>query len=260
MRSLLAALTVATTVLGTCAVNGAPLGAPKPTIVLVHGAFAESTSWNGVISRLEEDGYPVIAAANPLRSVRSDAASVAAVVRSVRGRVVLVGHSYGGPIITEAAQGNVNVVALVYVAGFLPLPGESSLSLSKEFPGSTLGDTLEQVTLPDGEEDLYILRAKFRAQFAADVPPAEAAIMAATQRPVTLSALGEASTIATWQSLPTYVVYGSADRNIPPALMRFMGERAHARKIVEIPGASHAVMVSHPTEVARLIEQAASAN
>jgi pimeloyl-ACP methyl ester carboxylesterase len=259
MRSLFAAFAAAATLLGTFAAKGASL-TPKPTIVLVHGAFADSTSWSGVISRLEHDGYPVIAAANPLRGVRSDAASVATLVRSVRGRIVLVGHSYGGPVITEAAQGNVDVVALVYVAGFLPLPGESSLSLSRQFPGSTLGDTLESVSLADGDEDLYISRPKFRAQFAADVPPAVAAIMAATQRPVTLSALGEPSTVSTWKSLPTYVVYGSADRNIPAAAMRFMGERAHARKIVEIPGASHAVMVSHPADVARLIEQAASGN
>jgi pimeloyl-ACP methyl ester carboxylesterase len=259
MRSLFAAFTAAATLLVTFAAKSAPV-TPKPTIVLVHGAFADSTSWSGVISRLEHDGYPVIAAANPLRGVHSDAASVATVVRSVRGRVVLVGHSYGGPIITEAAQGNADVVALVYVAGFLPLPGESSLSLSKQFPGSTLGDTLETVSLPDGDEDLYISRPKFGAQFAADVPPAVTAIMAATQRPVTLSALGEPSTASAWKSLPTYVLYGSADRNIPAAAMRFMGERAHARKIVEIPGASHAVMVSHPADVARLIEQAASGN
>lgn len=260
MRSLFAAFAAAAALFGTFAAEGATPRSPKPTIVLVHGAFADSTSWSGVISRLEHDGYPVIAAANPLRGVRSDAANVAAVVRSVRGRVVLVGHSYGGPIITEAAQGNVDVVALVYVAGFLPLPGESSLSLSKQFPGSTLGDTLVSVSLADGDEDLYISRPKFRAQFAADVPPAQAAIMAAAQRPVSLSALGEPSTVSTWKTLPTYVVYGSADRNIPAAAMRFMSERAHARKTVEIPGASHAVMVSHPADVARLIEEAASRN
>jgi pimeloyl-ACP methyl ester carboxylesterase len=260
MRSLLAGLAVAAALLGTSAAGSAPPPSPKPTIILVHGAFADSTSWSGVISRLEHDGYPVIAAANPLRGVRSDAASVATLVRSVRGRVILVGHSYGGPVITEAAQGNAEVVALVYVAGFLPLPGESSLSLSKQFPGSTLGETLQSVALPDGDEDLYISQSKFRAQFAADVPRGEAAIMAAAQRPVTLSALGEPSTVSTWQTLPSYVVYGSADRNIPAAVMRFMSDRAHARKVVEIPGASHAVMVSHPAEVAQLIEQAASGN
>jgi len=259
MRSPFAAFAAAAALLGTFAAEGKPL-TQKSTIVLVHGAFADSTSWSGVISRLEHDGYPVIAAANPLRGVRSDAASVSTLVRSVHGRVVLVGHSYGGPVITEAAQDNPDVVALVYVAGFMPLPGESSLSLSKQLPGSTLGDTLQSVALPDGDEDLYISRSKFRAQFAADVPPALAAVMAAAQRPVTLSALGETSTALSWKNLPTYVVYGSADRNIPAAVMRFMSQRAHARKVVEIPGASHAVMVSHPAEVARLIEQAASGN
>lgn len=260
MRSLIAGLAAAAALLGpTAAGSGQPLR-QKPTIVLVHGAFADSTSWSGVIARLEHDGYPVIAAANPLRSVRSDAASVATLVRSIHGPVVLVGHSYGGPVITEAAQGNAEVVALVYVAGFLPLPGETSLSLSTRSPGSTLGETLHPVALPDGDEDLYISRSKFRAQFAADVPIGEAAVMAAAQRPVTLSALGEPTTVSTWQKLPSYVVYGSADRNIPAAVMRFMSERAHARKVVEIPGASHAVMVSHPGEVAELIEQAASGN
>jgi len=233
-------------------------GQDKPTIILVHGAFAESSSWASVIAGLEKDGYRVIAAANPLRSVAGDAAAVSAVVRSVTGPVVLVGHSYGGPVITEAANGSANVKALVYVAGFAPEAGESSLSLSGKFPGSTLGTALIPVALPDGDEDLYIQPAKFRSQFAADVPAGQAAAMAVTQRPVTMSALGEPSRIASWKTLPTYMIYGSADRNIPAAVMKFMAERAHARKTVVVEGASHAVMVSHPNEVASLIEDAAS--
>lgn len=229
----------------------------KPTIILVHGAFAESSSWDPVIARLSKHGYRVIAAANPLRSVASDAASVASVVKSVPGPVVLVGHSYGGPVITEAANGNANVRALVYVAGFAPDTGESALTLSGKFPGSTLGDALAPVALPGGGTDLYIQPAKFHAQFAADVPAAEAATMAATQRPVTQAALAEPSGVASWKSLPSYMIYGSADRNIPPAVMKFMAERAHARKTVEIPGASHVVMLSHPTEVTAMIETAA---
>ncbi|NYT41448.1 alpha/beta hydrolase [Sphingomonas sp. R-74633] len=231
----------------------------KPVIVLVHGAFAESSSWEPVIARLEKDGYTVVAAANPLRGVAHDAVTVSGIVQSIKGPVVLVGHSYGGPVITEAANGNANVKALVYVAGFAPDAGESSLTLSSKFPGSTLGDTLTPIALPDGDEDLYIQTDKFHAQFAADVPAAKAAAMAATQRPVTLSALGEPSRTPSWKTLPSYMIYGTADRNIPAAVMKFMAERAHARKAIEVPGASHALMVSHPAEVAALIEDAAAA-
>jgi pimeloyl-ACP methyl ester carboxylesterase len=231
----------------------------RPTIVLVHGAFADASSWTGVITRLKRDGFEVVAAANPLRSVASDAASVSSVVQSIPGPVLLVGHSYGGPVITSAANGAANVKALVYVAGFLPDTGESSLTLSAKFPGSTLGNSLTTIALPDGDEDLYIQRDKFRAQFAADVALAQAAAMAATQRPITLSALGEPSGAAAWKRLPSYVIYGSGDRNIPAAVMAFMAERAHARKTVVLKGASHALMVSHPDQVASFIEDAARA-
>ncbi|NIJ21641.1 pimeloyl-ACP methyl ester carboxylesterase [Sphingomonas naasensis] len=248
----------ATLVAGAATAQTAP--APqKPTIVLVHGAFADSSSWEPVIAALGNDGYRVIAAANPLRSVAGDAASISAIVRSIGGPVVLVGHSYGGPVITEAANGNANVKALVYVAGFAPDTGESSLTLSGKFPGSTLGDALTPVALADGEEDLYIRPDKFHAQFAADVPAAQAAEMAITQRPITHSALAEPSGRAAWKLLPSYVIYGSADRNIPAAVMKFMAERAHARKTVVIEGASHALMLSHPGKVVALIEDAASA-
>ncbi len=230
--------------------------AGETTVVLVHGAFAESSSWGPVISRLEGDGYRVIAAANPLRGVASDAASVAAVVRSIEGPVVLVGHSYGGPVITAAAAGSANVKALVYVAAFAPDSGESSFMLSAKFPGSTLGDTLVSVPLPDGAEDLYIRPESFHAQFAADVPEAEAAVMAATQRPVTMSALQEASGKPAWKTIPSYMIYGTLDRNIPPAVMQFMAERAGARRTVVVEGASHALMVSHPESVASIIEDA----
>jgi pimeloyl-ACP methyl ester carboxylesterase len=231
----------------------------RPTIVLVHGAFAESASWNDVIAELGRDGYRAIAAANPLRGVASDAAAVAAVARSIPGEIVLVGHSYGGPVITEAANGLENVRALVYVAGFAPDTGESSLTLSAQFPGSTLGEALTPVPLPDGGTDLYIQPGKFHAQFAADVPADTASLMAATQRPVTEAALTEASGVASWKSLPSWMIYGSDDRNIPAAVMAFMAERAHARKTVVVEGASHALMVSHPREVAEIIEEAASA-
>jgi len=232
---------------------------PRPTIVLVHGAFAESSGWNGVISELTEAGYRTIAAPNPLRSVASDAASVAALIASIDGPVVLVGHSYGGPVITQAAIGQPNVVALVYVAGFAPDIGESSLTLSAMFPGSTLGEALQPVPLADGGQDLFIQIDKFHAQFAADVPAEEAALMAATQRPVTYAALAESTTEAAWKTLPSYFIYGSADLNIPPQVLAFMAERAGARETKELEGASHALMVSHPAEVAAVIIDAAEA-
>lgn len=238
-----------------------PLPAPKPTVVLVHGAFADSSSWNGVIKRLHDKGYTVIAAANELRSVKGDAASVRSLVKSIHGPVVLVGHSYGGPVISEAATGQDNVKALVYVAAFAPEVGENAAELSGRFPGGSLGSALAPpVELADGGKDLYIEQDKFHAQFAADVPAAQASLMAVGQRPVTDAALHEASTSAAWKSIPSWFIYGSADLNIPPAVQAFMAKRARSRKTVVIKGASHVVMVSHPAEVAALIEQAAQAN
>lgn len=233
---------------------------PKATVVLVHGAFADSSSWNGVIQRLHAKGYTVVAAANELRSVKSDAAEVASVLRSIHGPVVLVGHSYGGSVISAAASGLDNVKALVYVAAFAPDVGESAGELAGRFPGSSLGPALSPpVALASGGNDLYIQQDKFRAQFAADVPAAQAQLMAVGQRPITDIALHETSTSAAWKTIPSWFVYGSADLNIPPAAQAFMAERAHSRKTVVIKGASHVVMVSHPAEVAALIEQAAQA-
>ena len=233
---------------------------PKPTVVLVHGAFADASSWNGVIKRLHDKGYTVIAAANELRSVKGDAAAVSSLVKSIHGPVVLVGHSYGGPVISEAASGLANVKALVYVAAFAPDVGENAAELSGRFPGSSPGSALAPpVALADGGKDLYIEQDKFHAQFAADVPAAQASLMAVGQRPVTDAALHEASTSAAWKSIPSWFIYGSADLNIPPAAQAFMAKRAHSRRTVVIEGASHVVMVSHPAEVAALIEQAARA-
>ncbi|MTV37564.1 alpha/beta fold hydrolase [Duganella radicis] len=254
------------TLLGAAAMAGA-LALPaafaadaKPTVVLVHGAFADSSSWDGVTARLEQDGYTVIGAANPLRSVKSDAAAVAAVVNSVNGPVVLVGHSYGGSVISAAAAGAGNVKALVYVAAFAPEAGETAVGLSGKFPGSTLGPTLAPpVALADGGKDLYIQQAKFHSQFAADVPEAKARLMAAGQRPITDAALNEAAPAPAWKTIPSWFVYGKADKNIPAAALEFMARRANAKKTVAIAGASHVVMTSHPAEVAQLIEEAAGA-
>ena len=232
----------------------------KPTILLVHGAFADSSSWNGVVNILKKDGYPVIAASNPLRSLKGDAQSVADLLASIKTPVVLVGHSYGGPVITEAAYGNPHVKALVYVAGVAPEAGESTADLSGRFPGGTLGPTLAPpVPLADGGKDLYIQQDKFHAQFAADVSNADARLMAATQRPVTEAALNEKSTEPAWKTIPSWFVWGDKDKNIPPQAQVFMAERAHAKAAIAVKGASHVVMVSNPKVVADLIEKAAAA-
>ncbi|WP_454818960.1 alpha/beta fold hydrolase [Labrys neptuniae] len=257
MRNLLRILTLST-LLVPASNASAEVIANRPTIILVHGAFAESSSWNGVITDLAKQGYRTIAAANPLRSVAGDAAGVSALVQSIQGPVVLVGHSYGGTVITEAADGQKNVKALVYVAAFAPDVGESSLTLSGRFEGSTLGGALLPISVPGGKQELYIQPGKFHAQFAADVPADLASLMAATQRPITPEALAEPAHAASWKTIRSYAVYGSADRNIPEAAMKFMAERVHAVRTVVVKGASHAVMVSHPGTVAALIEEAAA--
>lgn len=231
----------------------------KPTVVLVHGAFADSSSWNGVIAGLQSDGYPVIGAANPLRSVKGDARHVSSILDSIKGPVVLVGHSYGGNVISNAAIGHDNVKALVYVSAFAPDAGETAAQLAGKFPGSTLGPTLAPlVALADGGKDLYIDQAKFRAQFAADVPEDAARLMAAGQRPITAAALEEPAGEPAWKTIPSWFVYGDADRNIPPQAIKWMAKRARAKETVEIKGGSHVVMVSHPDVVAGLIEKAAA--
>jgi pimeloyl-ACP methyl ester carboxylesterase len=232
-------------------------GKPKPTVVLVHGAFAESSSWNGVISRLQRQGYPVVAVANPLRDLNSDIDYVKKVLAGIHGPVVLAGHSYGGMVISGAAVGNANVKALAYIAAFAPETGESALGLSGKFPGSTLGDTLVATPLGDGSNDLTIQQDKFHAQFAADVSNSEAALMAATQRPVRDAALTEGAGEAAWHTIPSWFLIPTGDKNIPLAAQRFMAQRADARDVVELRGASHAVSVSRPNEVADLIAKAA---
>ena len=252
-----ATLLAAATTLGSVA----SFAADKPTVILVHGAFAEAASWNGVASRLIGQGYPVIAAANPLRGVANDAKYVSDIIEHTSGPIVLVGHSYGGSVITNAVNGSDKVKALVYVAAFAPATGESAATLAGKFPGGTLGPTLaEPVQLSDGNQDLYIQQDKFAEQFATDVPAAEAALMAATQRPITAAALNEESQHTAWEYVPSWFVYGTGDKNIPEAALEFMADRAGLKKTLSIPGASHVVMTSHPDEVAALITEAAQAS
>lgn len=232
--------------------------AARPTIVLVHGAFAESASWDGVVRKLQAENYTVIAAANPLRGVKSDASYVAGILDHIQGPVVLVGHSYGGSVISEAAHGKTNVKSLVFVAAFAPDVGETAAGLSGKFPGGTLAAALaEPVPLPGGAKDLYIRQDKFPEQFAADVPLPMARLMAAAQRPIADNALGEAETDPAWKTIPSYFVYGTADKNIPAAALGWMAERAHSVKTVVVKGGSHVVMVSRPDVVAGLIVEAA---
>lgn len=250
----------AATLFGLLAASSVTAAPEKPTIVLVHGAFADSSSWNGVIQILEKDGFPVVAVANPLRGVRSDARYVADVVKGLNTPVVLVGHSYGGSVISSSEIATTNVAALVYVAAFAPDTGETAAALSTKFPGSTLGSALAApVALSDGGKDLYIQQPKFHDQFAADVSASSAAAMAAGQRPITEAALNEAASDPNWKSVPCWFIYGDRDRNIPPEAIAFMAERAKARKTEVIKGGSHVVMISHPQAVARMIELAATA-
>ncbi len=255
MKKIFSGLAITTVLATTCLAHAADV---KPTVVLVHGAFADSSSWNGVVKILEKDGYPVISAANPLRGVASDAQSIASIVKSVKTHVVLVGHSYGGAVISDAAYGSQNVKALVYVAAFTPEKGETAAELSGRFPGGTLASALAApVDLADGGKDLYIQQDKFHDQFAADVSEADARLMAAGQRPITVAALNEAATEPAWKTIPSWFVYGDKDKNIPPQAMAFMAERAHAKQTVVVKGGSHVVMVSNPEIVADLIEKAA---
>lgn len=231
----------------------------KPTIVLSHGAFAESGGWGPVVERLQAAGHRVVAAANPLRSVAYDAAQLRALVDTIDGPVVLVGHSYGGMVISKAATGADNVTALVYIAAFAPEAGESAADLSGQFPGSTLAETLRPVPLPDGNQDMYVAQELYRQQFAADVPEETTRVMAATQRPITAAALNEAAEgPQAWAGIPSYFLIAEADKNIPAAAHHFMAERAKG-EVVSIEGASHAVFASHPAEVADLVLRAAGA-
>jgi pimeloyl-ACP methyl ester carboxylesterase len=238
----------------------APAQPAKPTIILVHGAFADSSSWYGVIAILERDGYSVIAAANPLRSVKGDADTVRALIASIHTPVVLVGHSYGGMVISNAANRQANVKALVYVAAFAPESGENAGELNNKFPGSLVGPALAPpVPLPGGGHDLYVQQEKFHDAFAPDVPAEAARLAAAAQRPVTDIAFSESATEPAWKTIPSWFVYGDHDTAIPPQLHAFMTERARPRATKVVEGASHVVMISHSDAVAKVIEDAATA-
>lgn len=231
----------------------------KPTVVLVHGAFAESASWDGVISGLLVEGYPAIAVANPLRGVTFDSEYLRSLLGDVEGEIVLVGHSYGGTVISGGGTDNPNIKALVFAGAFAPDEGETPGQLAARMPGSTLGETLTKVQQPDGDNDLYIVQSRYHAQFAADSPADVANVMAVTQRPILESAFGQASGKAAWKSIPSWFLFGAKDLNIPVAMHRFMAERAGARKTVELPDGSHTVAIPEAAKLVDLIREAADA-
>ena len=231
-----------------------------PTIVLVHGAFAESASWDRVIRHLQGAGHDVIAAANPLRGLAADAEAVSDLVRTIDGPVVLVSHSYGGAVISNVDSDAGEIAGLVYVNGFAPEPGEHCFQLAGMFPGSMLGEeTARPVPRSDGTTDLYVAPDSFHDIFCQDVPAPQAARMAVTQRPATQEALTEPSgDHPLWKDVPSWFLIGEEDHIIPAALQRYMAERAHAHRTLEIPGGSHAITVSHPEAVAHQILDAAA--
>jgi len=225
---------------------------PKPAIVLVHGAFADASGWSRVIPILERDGYFVTAVQIPLTSLSDDVATAKRVVDSQKGPVVLVGHSYGGAVITGAAAGSPNVKALVYLAAFAPDAGEALAEPGKKFAQPPLNSALA----PDSAGLLYIDRAKFHDTFCKDLPEAEARVMAATQKPLSSSVFEASVTAAAWKTIPSWYVVSSQDRAINPELERFYAKRMGATTS-EI-AASHVAFLSHPKEVTKVIEAAAA--
>jgi pimeloyl-ACP methyl ester carboxylesterase len=212
--------------------------------VLVHGAFADASGFTDVVRALVRKGYPVLAPANPLRGVDGDVAYVRSVLAAVPGPIVLVGHSYGGFVVTNAATGNPNVKALVYIAAFAPDAGDTVGGLSAQFPGSRLGLPALDLRPYPGGMDGYIKTSLFREVFAADVPAGTAAVMAATQRPADLGTLGQPSGEPAWKTVPSWTLVARDDQVIPAAAQRFMAQRAHSH-VTEVR-ASHVAMVSRP--------------
>ena len=233
---------------------------PNPTIVFVHGGWADSSSWNQEITNLERLGYPVIAPANPLRDLASDSAYIRSVLQTISGPIVLVSHSYGGAVITNAAVGVPNVKALVFIAAFAPDKGESLAQLVTMNPGSQIGPTtldFRPYPLPGGGTgiDLYIKKSAFHDAFAADLPLQMTDQMQATQRPFANAAFVAPSGEPAWKTIPSWYMVARQDHAIPPATERFMAQRAHATT-VEVDS-SHVAMISQPEATTRLILAAA---
>jgi pimeloyl-ACP methyl ester carboxylesterase len=262
MRSLamLSAAALAVICLNLILASGDALArtSAKPTIVLVHGAFADASGFGAVTSRLQHRGYTVISPANPLRGPASDAAYVASVMQTIDGPIVLVAHSYGGAVITEAANQVNNVKALVYLNALALDEGESNLDVTSRFPNQFVEALLPRPFLqPDGTQgtDFYVDPARFRSLFAPDVPARMAARMATAQRPVSLAAGQEKSTAPAWKTIPSWYLIGRQDEVINPDAQRFMAKRANAHTTAI--NSSHVSYISHPATVTRLILRAA---
>jgi len=234
---------------------------PKPTIVLEHGAWADTSSWNGVIVRLQADGYTVYAPPNPLQGLTYDSAFLADFLHTISGPIVLVGHSYGGAVITNAATGNPQVKALVYVDAFAPAQGQTLAQLLASIPGScAVPANLNVVPFPgapSGVGDAYITQSAFPSCMANGLPVTAAHVLAVTQLPIATSALTQPSGVPAWQTIPSWAVVGTADHAIPPALQLAMAENAHAH-ITEV-NAPHLSMISDPGVVTSVILRATQA-
>ena len=230
----------------------------EATVVLVHGAFADASGFAGVIRELESAGHTAIAPPNPLRSLASDAAAVSVVVKAIDGPVLLVGHSYGGAVISQASAGLDNVTGLVYLAAFGIDVGESCASVQGPFPPSMLATTSYPTSYdapgaPHGP-DLYIGKEHFRETFCADVPVDVAAVMFATQRPLSLAALTENATAAGWKTKPSWFLVSEHDNAIPPDAERFMAKRMGA--VTESISGSHTAFIASPVRAASFIAKA----
>jgi pimeloyl-ACP methyl ester carboxylesterase len=246
--------------------HAAGSGAPKPTIVLEHGSWADGSSWNAVIRRLQRAGYTVYAPPNPLRGLAYDSATLADFLKTISGPIVLAGHSYGGMVITNAATGNPNVKALVYDDAFIPAQGDTVFGLTAAQPGSCLGgDGFNPVPSPGSpatDPDIYLKVAPsgtypgFDQCFANGVPAAQAAVLAATQRPSALNAGSDPSGVPAWKTIPSWAVVGTADHVIPLAEQLFMAHRAGAH-ITKI-NSGHLSLITHPGAVTRAIIAAAN--
>ena len=235
---------------------------PKPTIVLVHGAFADASSWNGVIGRLQQQGYTVIAPPNPLRGVTADSAYMASLLNQIDGPVLLGGHSYGGAVISTAGTSAPNVAGLVFVAAFAPDEGETLGAIANDSKDSVLNSALVQYTYPTGSGgetsvEFAINPAQIREAFAADLPPETTALMAATQRPVAAAAFSDVCGPAAWKKLPSWAVVATGDKAAGADVVRSMAQRAGA-DIVEVEG-SHVIMISQPQAVTDHILKAVQA-
>jgi pimeloyl-ACP methyl ester carboxylesterase len=235
--------------------------ATKPTIVLVHGAFADGSSWTAEVQQLQAHGYTVDVPANPLRGVSYDSAYLRSVLSSIKGPIVLVGHSYGGAVITNAATGNPNVKALVYVSAYAPDVGETLLGLGEKVPGGLVGPktlALAGFPGPDGQPgtEATIKPSLFPEIAAADLPKPLADALAAEQRPAALGAFGEPSGEPAWKTIPSWAIFGTKDKTIGTPLLRFMAKRAKAKTTL-VDGASHLMLASHPEAVTKVILAAA---